>query len=515
MFSLFNKRSTRYYALEILLLSLLLLSNTITGSSQLKLASPFSDNMVLQQNKLVRVWGKASPGAPISVVFDKVLKISRAKFDSSWAVLLPSFKSGGNPKQLTVYSGKDTIRISNLIFGDVWVCIGQSNMEWPLKKEMHYGELNQNIRLPLLRFYNPVYAGKNIFGLHFSDSVVKQLTIEKFYSGKWDTTSYSTLGNMSAVAYYFGVSIIEKTGVPIGLIQLSIGGAPLESFICKETMASNEKFAKKVNSSWLTNSALPVWARERGLQNVGDKPGVPGDELGPNHAFKPGFAFEAGITNLLNFPIAGIICYQGESNAQEWDRVAEYGHLSKLLVEDYRIKWKQPTLPFYYVQLSSIDSIRYRSQFWPVFRNEQRKMLSNIKHTGMAVCSDIGSPHDVHPSNKKIVGQRLARWALRNQYHQGILTSGPLPTKARYKNKRIIIHFRYTGKGLACSEGKILKGFTVNGVDSINATIQGKRRVIVYSGANPFIYYAWKPYSDGNLVNSENLPASTFKIEVQ
>jgi sialate O-acetylesterase len=141
-----------------------------------------------------------------------------------------------------------------------------------------------------------------------------------------------------------------------------------------------------------------------------------GDPSGPDHAFKPGFAFDAGIRSLKDLPIKGVIWYQGESNAQETERVQEYAALQELLVRDLRMNWNEPVLPFYYVQLSSIDSIKYRSQLWPQFRDEQRKFMAMIPHSGMAVSHDHGALNDVHPRNKKIIGERLSRWALKNDY---------------------------------------------------------------------------------------------------
>lgn len=141
---------------------------------------------------------------------------------------------------------------------------------------------------------------------------------------------------MSAVAWYFGKQLTTDLNIPVGLIHLSIGGAPLETFIDVKTLLSGKQFAAKVKGDWLKNNALPVWIRERGMQNIGNIPDVPADEYGKNHAFKPGFAFEAGIKPLLPMPVKGIICYQGESNAQEMERVMEYGALTALMVNDYR-----------------------------------------------------------------------------------------------------------------------------------------------------------------------------------
>jgi sialate O-acetylesterase len=264
----------------------------------------------------------------------------------------------------------------------------------------------------------------------------------------------------------------------------------------------------------LVNDALPVWIRERGKQNIGGVSNVASDESGKNHAFKPGFAFESGIEPMLNMHVKGIIFYQGESNAQEIERVNEYAELFKLMVNDYRKKWSQPQLPFYYVQLSSIDTIKYKGQLWPEFRSEQRKMMEVIPNTGMAVCSDIGFKDDVHPTDKKTVGERLARWALNKTYNKNIIPSGPLPINAKYKNGELIINFQYCGSGLQTSDVKTLRGFSIDGKNKSEAIVMGKSVVIKIKEKPMFVYYGWESFTDANLVNSEKLPASTFKLKI-
>ena len=485
------------------------------GWTQLQLAKQFEDNMVLQRDRPIKVWGQAAPGSQIRVSFGNHAMDGVAAADSSWQVVLPALPTSTIPQSLQVVSGSECISRSNILLGDVWVCIGQSNMEWPLKKEMHFAQLSTSFSNPSLRFLNPMYAGKNIFGTTFTDSVVNNLNSQKFYQGEWQTCTYESARDMSAVAFYFATTVLAATNVPIGLINLSIGGAPLETFIDRDVMAASEQFSSKVNSDWLLNSSLPVWVRQRGMQNLENVKKAPADQLGVNHAYKPGFAFSAGIAPLQHLPIAGILCYQGESNAQEWDRVAEYGALSTLLVASYRQQWSHPTLPFYFVQLSSIDSIRYKSQLWPQFREEQRKMLDSISFSGMAVSSDIGALHDVHPTNKKWVGERLARWALHDHYKKSIVPSGPLPLAATYKGHNIVIRFQYAGRKLSICKGTALKGFSIDGVNPVGATVRGKRKVIIHAKGASTVYYGWKPYSDGNLINSEGLPASTFKMIVQ
>ena len=485
------------------------------ATAQLQLAKIFSNNMMLQRDKPIVVWGKTAPGNTVNASFANTKGTTVAQQDSVWKIILPLQKAQAVPQTLTVQSGQQTISINNILIGDIWLCMGQSNMEFPMQREMYYKEAMKSSHQPLIRLYNPTYAGKNIFGTPYSDSVVQLLNENEFYKGQWQSCDSNSFKTMSAVAYHFGKNIAAQTGVPIGLINIAIGGAPLEAFIDPDALLQDSRFNNKVKGDWLLNEALPVWIRERGKQNVGALQNIPTDNNGKYHAYKPGFACKAGILPLLNIPIKGILCYQGESNAQEMERVNEYGALSALLIKDYRKKWGQPALPYYYVQLSSIDTLKYSGALWPQFRDEQRKMLTLIPNSGMAVCSDIGFKDDVHPANKKEVGIRLSYWALNKNYGKAVIPSGPLPQKATYKNGVLTVSFMYAGKGLQTSDGKTLNGFSAEGNVPLVATIQNNKVLIQLPNKPKFIYYGWKSFSDGNLVNSELLPASTFKIKVE
>ncbi len=470
--------------------------------------------MVLQREEPIAVWGKAVPGNTVEVIFGKTKGAAVAGIDSAWIVYLPKQMANINPQVLKVSSVDTAVQFHNILVGDVWLCIGQSNMEWPMQRELNYKTEFLESNQPLLRFYNPNYAGKNIFAKDFTDSVIKLLIPEHFYKGNWQLCDSSSIKQMSAVAYYFGKTIATSIDMPIALINLSIGGAPLETFIDPVALQQNKQFAAKVKGDWLQNSSLPVWIKERGLQNMGKNSMVAFDEYGKNHAFKPGFAYKAGIEPLLLFPIKGILNYQGESNAQEKERVEEYAALSALMIQDFRAKWKKPQLPYYYVQLSSIDTVQYKSQLWPQFRNEQRHMMQLIPNSGMAVSSDYGATNDVHPANKKIVGERLARWALYQAYRKKIIPSGPLPVKATYKKGFVRISFQYAD-GLQVTDGKSLNSFSIDGKEMSEAFVL-KKRVFVKSKQKPdYIYYGWQPFSKGNLQNGEQLPASTFKVKVE
>lgn len=483
--------------------------------AQLEVADVFSSDMILQRGEPVPVWGKGIPGQTVEVRFGTITKKTTVNSKSEWLVWLPAMKAAATARDLTISSGDTAIRFINILTGDCWLCIGQSNMEWPMRREMHYSGALKNSQQPGLRFYNPVYAGKNIFNTPFTDSVCRMLTAENFWQGHWQICDSTTIGNMSAVAWYFGRSINDRVHIPVGLMNLSIGGAPLETFIDLQVMLNHPVFNTKMKGDWLQNPALPVWVKERGVQNTGNATSIPADQYGKNHAFKPGFAYMAGIKKLLPLPIKGILLYQGESNAQEKERVEEYGKLVTLLITDYRKKWGKADLPFYFVQLSSIDSTNYKSQLWPWFRDEQRKTMEHVPGTGMAVCSDIGAKNDVHPNNKKEVGERLARWALNKTYGLDITPSGPLPRNIQVKKDKLIVSFDYAGKQLLTSDGQTLRGFSTDGQTVCPAYIENNLVIIPIESIPEYLYYGWKPYSDGNLINREGLPASTFKIKVK
>lgn len=483
--------------------------------AQLSLPKIFTNNMVVQRDKPIHIWGKGIPNTSLEVQFGSEIVSTTVRQDSTWNILFKDRKANSKPQFIQIENEQQKIILSNVLIGDIWLCLGQSNMEWPMEKEMHFETEVKNANQPSLRFYNPTYAGKDIYNESFTDSVLTLLNTKSFYSGKWAVSDSTTVKQMSAVGYYFGKQILSKENITIGLINLAIGGAPIETFVRIEAMKEHNAFSEKVNENWLVNDALPVWIRERGRQNVGKIQLIHQNELGPNHAFKPGFAFAAGIEPILQMPIKGIVWYQGESNAQELERVNEYAELQKLMIEDYRAQWKQPKLPFYWVQLSSIDTARYNSKLWPEFRNQQRLLLDDVEYGGMVVTSDIGAKDDVHPTNKKDVGQRLARWALNKTYDKNLLPSGPLPKEAIFKDGKVTITFDYIAKGLRTADGKMVLGFSLDGKHEIQANLK-ENTVEISSLIKPeFVYFGWQPFSTGNLVNSVSLPASTFRIKIR
>lgn len=496
----------------------LLLAAATTASAQsiFSIDRIFTDHMVLQRGRPIGVSGRAIPGSSVYVRYGMHAATAAAGPDSVWRAVLPPMKANPHPTDLLASYGPDTLRLRDLLVGDVWVCLGQSNMEWPMAREAHFAEELPHASQPLIRLYNPSYAGKNVYGTPFSDSIVRRLLPGRFLEGGWERADSNSFRGMSAVGWYFARSVVASEGVPVGLVNLSVGGAPLEAMMGLDALSSDARFSRKLQGDWLSNEALPVWVRERGRQNLGGVRGVPVDALGPAHPFKPGFLYEASIRPMQALPVRGLLCYQGESNAQEPGRVEEYPALFARMVEGLRRDWNNPALPMYFVQLSSIDTLRYKGRYWPEFRDGQRRILEIVPHTGMAVSSDHGLMNDVHPTEKRAVGERLARWALHDSYGRRVTPSGPLPIAAAYRGGRVVVRFRHVRRGgLRTSDGSPLRGFTLDGSMPVRAEVSG-RKVRVEAPVRPaHIYFGWKPFSDANLVNREGLPASSFKIEVK
>ena len=322
---------------------------------------------------------------------------------------------------------------------------------------------------------------------------------------------------MSAVGYYFAKRLVQQTHIPIGLVNFSIGGAPIESFISTTALEHSPDFDKKVRGNWLDNTSIEgSFVRLRAQQHLGTSHG-PRDALGPNHGYKPGFAWAAGPGQITRCPIAGVIWYQGESNAIRAVDVEEYAGLMRLMMSDWREQWHLPELPFLWCQLPSIDEPA--RQFWPQFREAQRQLLSQ-PDTGMAVTLDQGTPHDVHPRNKIEVGERLARWALYYQYGQrDHLPSGPLPLAATYQANEVEVSFRFA-TSLQLMPNRKLQLEADDGQGHFTACsgrLQGERLIITLpkNAARPSkVRYAWGMNAEAALYNGEQLPASPFELSV-
>jgi sialate O-acetylesterase len=285
-------------------------------------------------------------------------------------------------------------------------------------------------------------------------------------------------------------------------------------------------------ANWTNNNTnLEPWCNGRALVQLGTNIATaPGDELGPNHAFKPSFLWDSGPARLAPFAMRGVLWYQGESNAlshlgeagvanPQW-RLDQHETLFPLLVNDWRAQWGQGNFPFLTCQLSSISETSYDSHFWPQFRDQQRRLAATLPNVGLAVTSDIGNASNVHPTNKHDVSKRLANWARRNVYQDTSVLACPLPTTATRSGSTVTIHCNDAGTALATSNAAAPASLELAGADGVfaaaTATISGPD-LVVTSASIPTpvkVRYAWQPFAQGNLVNSAGLPCSTFLLNV-
>jgi len=461
---------------------------------------------MFQREKPIRIVGKGIPGKKITLHFASQDQfITEVQKDSTWVFSLPSQKYTSTQFDFTVSDESQHKSIKNILIGDLWICMGQSNMEFPLSNDLNF-QADRSIEFnPYIRIYNPTYVGKDYYGKPFSDSMKQRLATGDYYEGGWELADLKASARMSAIGYYFGKKIQLETDIPIGIINISVGGSPIEAWMNPETLNNKVEFKNKSTNPWITNEQLPVWVRQRAIENIGNTDQV--------HGFRPGYIFKTGISPMMKFSIKGILWYQGESNAQELDRVNEYAELMKMMVADYRKGWKEKKLPFYFVQLSSIDTLKYKSHFWPLFRSNQLKAHQQIKYSGLVVSSDVGDKDNVHPRDKRTVAERLSLWALNDVYKKNTVVSGPIPTKAYFQKNKVVVKFDYSDE-LHAADGKSIRGFSLNGVDQVDASIKKNKIYIDVKSRPHLVYYSYKSYSDANLVNRQGLPAANFILNV-
>jgi len=481
----------------------------------LHLPAVFSDDMVLQRDYRLPVWGWAAPGANIVVALADQEALATADADGAWRVTLAPLPAGG-PLKLTVTCGAERRRFSNVMIGDVWVCSGQSNMQLPV--------LQANDAL------------REIAAAHHSD--VRLLTVPNVvagtpqddFEGGWVTCGPDTVPDFSAVGYFFGRRMHTELGVAIGLINSSWGGTPAEAWTCRDVLRSTPALKptllrwKKIEALYADlrgRYELQVVEYEQALacaEAAGDlAPLEPPMPPGPGHCHQPGGLYNAMITPLMPFAIRGVVWYQGESNA---DRAAEYRTLFPEMIKCWRRSWGQGDFPFIFVQLANYGAHHDppSDDGWAEMREAQACALG-LPQTGMAVIIDVGNPRDIHPKNKQDVGQRLALSALHVAHGRELVHSAPLYDSMTVEGDAVRLHFRHCGGGLRAADGEPLCDFAIAGDDRRfvwgEAVLDGDT-ILVRSAAVPVpvaVRYGWCGSPRGNLQNAESLPASPFRTD--
>lgn len=452
-----------------LFLLLIIVSNSIMAN--ITLPNVFSDNMVLQRNSEIQIWGWANPKEEVKITTSwnhQEYKII-ADNNANWRIIIPTPKEGG-PYSI-IFKGYNEINLKNILIGEVWLCSGQSNMEMNANWGIQNGEeeakkaTNSNIRF---------------FSVEKSSSSHPQNNV----SGKWSVCSPETMKNNSAVAYFFANRITEDLkNVPIGMIVSAWGATSAEVWIPEDIIQNNLELleaSKKINP----NEYCPVG---------------------------PGLTFNTMIHPLIGYKIAGTLWYQGESNVGS----AIYDKTFTALINSWRALWKED-FPFYFVQIAPYQNGEDHYSNVKI-RDLQRRVLQ-LPDTEMVVTSDISPTDDIHPKDKKSVGLRLANLALVNIYKTNSnLANGPLFKNLKIEKNKILVYFYYA-EGLYFKDKKVNQ-FEIAGSDNVfyQAKAEIKNNVVILNSdkvKNPVkVRFAWVNTTQSQLFNKVNLPASSFISE--
>ena len=521
------------YALYGIFIILIAINSKV--QAEVKLAKIFSDHMMVQRNKPINVWGNASPNSKVKITLvDKSTEVT-AGADGRWLGVLPALEKGENLE--LIVSEQNTITIKDIIVGDIWLCSGQSNMEFKLStisglasKDIFSAKFPK-IRMFLVGGASTPYPQEEIIG------------------GPWQVCTPTSASNITAVGFFFAREIHLKTQIPIGILESDWGDSPIEPWIAPEgfkkvseikDIAYNIERERKI---WI--NSLPrilddteKWtvATRLAIISGGPIPVIP-EIPGPPGYNKPYYYsnfYNGKIFPLIRFPIKGALWYQGESN--EWKSEA-YANCMRGLITGWREVWQIGDFPFYYVQLANFqkpNDLPAGGDGWAKIRSAQLDSLK-ILNTGMASALDIGEAGDIHPKDKLNVGLRLALWALHDHYgEKNLVVSGPLFKEIKIDGSSIQISFDHVGSGLMIGkkstindlnwrdpavedkEGK-LQRFAIAGADKVwywaDAVIDGTT-VKVSSpkvSAPVAVRYAYSQNPKGaNLYNKEGLPASSF-----
>ncbi len=474
----------------------------LTGNyGGLQLPPVYSDGMVMQRDEAFKIEGKANAGEKVCVKFLGKQSQTAANERGEWSVAYGAQPAGG-PYTLEVQTKHCQNLVKDIYFGEVWLCSGQSNMEFRLNqintaKEDIAGADRERIHL-----YNMPQTAST-YAVEWDSTTLDAVNKLQFVKpSSWTRCTPETAAQFSAIGYHFGRMLADSLDCHIGLICNAVGGSATENWIDRGTL---EREISPILRNWRGNDYLQPWVR--GRANLNTKQSA--NKL-QRHPYEPAYLFESAMLPLEQLPgLRGVIWYQGESNAHN---VELHERLFTLLEESWRGYFNNPELPFYFVQLSSIAP----RTSWCHFRDSQRRLAETLPHTWMAVSSDRGDKTDVHPRDKRDIGERLALQALRHTYgHTGFLSEGPAFRSMTIEGGALRLYFDYA-EGMHGTGGDIT-GFEVAGEDGIyhEATAKVSGKTLLVSSpkvtAPRAVRYGWQPFTTANLVNAAGLPCSTFQ----
>lgn len=496
-----------------LLLNVLIFSSSAV-IAEVKLPSVFSDNMVLQQNADAAIWGSADPGEEIVINASWSKKSIRLKASQQgkWRADIKTPKASEG-HTVTVNDKK----INNVLIGEVWICSGQSNMDFKLAKDPA-AKWQKGIFTQEEELKDTDYPSIRLF------KIAQKLSPEKELDdceGQWVIAYAKTAGDFSAVGFLFGRNIYKEIKQPVGLIQASWGSTHAESWTKRDVIDNDTVYNSVLTQQAKEAAEYPALQSEykqkfalyeqavKEAESKGEKPEMkkPSAPKNPSNNKTVSTLWNSMINPIVPYTVKGTIWYQGESNSI---RHFTYTKVMNNMIESWRKEFGNPKMPFYFVQIAP----HYKQP--AEIREAQLETFRQMKYTGMAVITDAGDSTDIHPRNKIIPAERLSRMALKNQYGKRIEAFGPIYKSMKIKADKAILSFDYTADGLK-SEGGELKGFEVAGEDGVFyqavAQIKGDK-VIVYSdkvAAPKDVRYGWGKFFRVNLYNRAGIPASPFR----
>jgi sialate O-acetylesterase len=480
----------------------------------------FCNNAVLQQGMRVPVWGTGSEGEHVKVTFGDQ-KIKAVTTNGEWMAWLAPMKASIIPQTMTITGSSDSnsVTLTNILVGEVWICSGQSNMKRKLG-------LRDGMP-PIVNWTQEVAAANYPAIRQFDLQNPASSTPFSHVTGHWQVCSPATATNFSAVGYFFARDLNREQKVPIGLIYSAWDGTRVEAWMRQEILATNPELAPQVGAlaSYLKLRAdhqeqFNKIARDIPNLKKEGKPVPPLPELLPDPSDNPNnfsVLFNGLIHPLIPYAIRGVIWYQGESNAPNWK---QYRSLFSAMIADWRQLWGEGNFPFLYVQIAPFKEMP------PEIREAQFLTLQSSTNTAMAVTIDCGDADNIHPALKQPVGHRLALAARALAYGEPVEYSGPLFHSAKTEGSKVILSFTHAGKGLMVGvplpgRSTQLTGFTIAGADKVfvpaQAEIQGDT-VVVTSTNIPTpvaVRYGWANVAEGNLFNQDGFPASPFRTDPQ
>ena len=493
---------------------------------RLEAAHLFADNMVLQCDQPLNIWGWSEAGEEVSVSFAGQSKAAMADANGKWQVTLDALKVSDVPLKMTIKGKADTLSFENVLVGEVWINSGQSNSGYVLSATLGFAEEQPLANYPAIRY--------------FANARAADVLPQRRNMGQWLPVSPETAGHMSGMGYYFARAIQRERRVPVGIIEANHGGSSIISWMSDAAFASSPKFAALAKERALVRDEmvanLPIveetvrrWAAEARRNAALARPVMPFPvDVSPIRPFYAAFVqnlmnrrgsmfYNAMIHSMIGYGVRGVLWNQGEADGSRTDI---YDDLMAAMIADWRKSWGLE-LPFYYVQMPARKGAGGLCGMW----DAQTRALAKIPNSGMIVCNDIAEPgtrYEVHPRDKKNVGERLARLALARTYGvKGLIAASPMMESVARDGNRVVVTFSTPGDGLKTRDGKPSDSWEIASADGkyvpATAEISGTKVTVSAAGVSApvSVRLAWASDSNCNLVNSVGLPAMPFSARIE